>query len=477
MAWPKRMSGILGGGGGVYAAELDADPVPLPPKDACCGARPARGQKLGFAVDDYRIATGEERCVNGKDCDGEHYEPAADVHWTNRAEFVDCDACDVLVDKSPGYILALDGEDWRKGILCDACAAKHNGVEMVWRGDRLVRKSDPDPRIQRWVDAAERMEARPTLAIYSPRDDGMRTLAEGPMRVERTANGARLTFNMPCTMTGTADSFSVTTHDRMIACGRVGAGPTDLRLGTASLCNGWSVIGALNLSGLSEEQLRAMGIGPREDVVNLRDFIGVPAEPMRSRIVFNGEDGGIASALATLDDDGSFSCACGSADPATHADGCKLPWQYRSACVAAALCSGGWADVQKAVAGTLLGASAVALLSWCLRLWAASPAGQIAARDAAVARAIADVPAGCDGERWANVVRVIAALGAECGAPMQEQIGWLGHRTRIFAPLVAAYAAERRAGYSREQAALRATAKLGGAANASWLFAAYEAGR
>ena len=102
----------------------------------------------------------------------------------------------------------------------------------------------------------------------------------------------------------------------------------------------------------------------------------------------------------------------------------------------------------------------------------APKANSTASRDAAVAKAVADVPAGCSAAGWRNVVHVLAADAYERLRTIES---W--DVVLILAsagPLVAAYERERRAGYGKEQAAKRAA---GGSTTVLRLFAAYEAGR
>jgi hypothetical protein len=104
---------------------------------------------------------------------------------------------------------------------------------------------------------------------------------------------------------------------------------------------------------------------------------------------------------------------------------------------------------------------------------------QETARDAAVAKAIADVPEGCDPQRWANVVRVIAA-------DMMEHVLVTEMNGEGAAQLIASqaqYAREAAVEYARDRfvhgyavtAAVDRSAR--GSPVSRRIFAAYEAGR
>lgn len=103
-------------------------------------------------------------------------------------------------------------------------------------------------------------------------------------------------------------------------------------------------------------------------------------------------------------------------------------------------------------------------------------------RDAAVAKAIADVPKGCDPLRWANVVKVLAAgvverqrNAGQFGAMFHDDVYETDAR-----PAVREYARWRFVHrYSREEAARMTLASMGCARCkfTERLFAAYEAGR
>jgi hypothetical protein len=128
---------------------------------------------------------------------------------------------------------------------------------------------------------------------------------------------------------------------------------------------------------------------------------------------------------------------------------------------------------------------AVALLAWCCRLWDASPAGQFAARDVAVAKAIADVPEGCDPARWTNVVRACGAHSVERSEEAPEAAGaaefadLFGWGIDIARAVLPTYAYERRVGWPRHVARSRAlTGREGAELRAAVrAIAAYEAGR
>lgn len=138
----------------------------------------------------------------------------------------------------------------------------------------------------------------------------------------------------------------------------------------------------------------------------------------------------------------------------------------------------------------MIGACALGLFVWLRRLWEATPEGLLAARDAAVATAIADVPEGCDARGWANVVRVIAADNW-CGHTERDTRRAQESFSRFFAsdladaaPSISVYARRRFVfGDSRAQA-LRWVWEYEGGEDvpgalklAERLFAAYEAGR
>lgn len=102
---------------------------------------------------------------------------------------------------------------------------------------------------------------------------------------------------------------------------------------------------------------------------------------------------------------------------------------------------------------------------------AAPKVSPTAARDAAVAKAVADVPACCSAAGWRNVVHVLAADAHELLRTLDSRD--VAQFLTDARPLCAAYERERRAGYGREQAAKRS----GAAAKGLRLLAAYEAGR
>lgn len=217
---------------------------------------------------------------------------------------------------------------------------------------------------------------------------------------------------------------------------------------------------------------------PRSAKAELLTELGKRIGATHSRIRFTTDDAdGALTDVATLNHDGSFSCACGSTGPAEHREGCRLPWQYRMAATwAVDFTNARGEGLQRAVAEGLFGACAVALLTWCCRIWGQSAAGQLAARDAAVAKAIADVPEGCSATGWANVVRVIAADAVERFPRLggADQGATIAMHAAMWAPFVAAYARERAAGYGCEVAAERVR---DGSVCVLRLLAAYEGGR
>jgi hypothetical protein len=96
-----------------------------------------------------------------------------------------------------------------------------------------------------------------------------------------------------------------------------------------------------------------------------------------------------------------------------------------------------------------------------------------AARDAAVTKAVADVPNGCSAAGWRNVVHVLAA---DCHENFPS-LDWWNTRhfeTDSLEAYCLAYERERRAGYGKEQAAERVR---DGSTAVLRLLAAYEAGR
>lgn len=166
---------------------------------------------------------------------------------------------------------------------------------------------------------------------------------------------------------------------------------------------------AVDLERVEAEARMALARDPQPLTIT-----GVPSESApalfgridpRAEIRFCDADAdGASRTLATLRDDRTFSCACGSTDPTTHKDGCELPWRYRAAVFSTATVIGTWEDVVAAVQRTLLGASCVALLAWCRRLWDATPEGQRAAREAALVALVRDVPEGLDPVGWRAAV-------------------------------------------------------------------------
>ena len=118
-----------------------------------------------------------------------------------------------------------------------------------------------------------------------------------------------------------------------------------------------------------------------------------------------------------------------------------------------------------------------------LKTWRASPAAQVALRDAAVAKAIADVPAGCSASGWANVVRVIAA---DLQEHARKGYRWSKHQfdydVRGIRDPLGIYARARFVDGYNVEAAMRDGLRAANKAAvehffAERLFAAYEAGR
>lgn len=85
---------------------------------------------------------------------------------------------------------------------------------------------------------------------------------------------------------------------------------------------------------------------------------------------------------------------------------------------------------------------------------AAPKVSPTATRDAAVAKAVADVPKGCSAAGWRNVVHALAA-DAEEHAPRTAWWNQAWFHPALYGHTVAAYERERRAGYGKEQAAER----------------------
>ena len=290
-----------------------------------CGARPQRGQvlDLGNYFAGFQIAKGDERCTNGKTCDGCHgsddnFERRS---WTEDSPYLDCAVCGNRVEPdgmgSCAMYNAKDGGKWRAGPLCRACDKGYALGELEWRGNRLVRKGAGPavlPQFERvdcppvahltetwrkmeaddalrtrlarectWGDryrvatasgadldaiamkyglartppvAPKTKDAGPTLRVY---DDCGVVLAEGPVRAARTEKGARLHFAVACTTTGTASRYALTVHDVETFGGRINDGPNAMRLNTQALGSGWPIVGILDVSGLSEWQMQALG--------------------------------------------------------------------------------------------------------------------------------------------------------------------------------------------------------------------------
>jgi hypothetical protein len=106
------------------------------------------------------------------------------------------------------------------------------------------------------------------------------------------------------------------------------------------------------------------------NVLTVRRPMSAPPSDRGHRILFEG-DGLLDLATITAPNGGPvvFACACGSADPACHREGCALPWQYRMAATWAIGPTDAHLGLSGAVGAGLLAACAVALLAWCCRLW------------------------------------------------------------------------------------------------------------
>jgi hypothetical protein len=203
----------------------------------------------------------------------------------------------------------------------------------------------------------------------------------------------------------------------------------------------------------------------------------------RARVGF-----GDVGALCTVYEDGATSCSCGKpGEPAIHKGDCRVePWARSAAEIlaAAAKAASSFESAQGAAAAVVLG-------RWLRSVWDATPAGQLVARDAAVAKAIADVPEGCDPGGWANVVRVLAADnwdGPYPRATARNRAGFPQHLHEEVADIrqsIASYARARFVfGYSPAEAlrwVLEAEggeeAEPGAIKLAERLIAAYETGR
>lgn len=107
-----------------------------------CGARPVRGQVLA----DGHIATGEEQCARGKECDGLHTADFGHRTWHGEPVFLSCPICAARVmPYALGSVCGFSVFDpqigkGRESAVCEACfeAHKDNVAALRWEGDRLV---------------------------------------------------------------------------------------------------------------------------------------------------------------------------------------------------------------------------------------------------------------------------------------------------------------------------------------------------
>ena len=152
---------------------------------------------------------------------------------------------------------------------------------------------------------------------------------------------------------------------------------------------------------------------PAESGHDLRDMFTfhravAPSTPIAGHsVVFNAQADqwvNLASIASPMGGDVTFSCACGSTDPAEHRSGCELPWQYRmSATWAMHYTNARGEGLARATAEGLLGAVAVAMLAWCLSVEGYRERARRAAEAPLVALVNA-VPAGIDPRGWGPAV-------------------------------------------------------------------------
>lgn len=228
---------------------------------------------------------------------------------------------------------------------------------------------------------------------------------------------------------------------------------------------------------LPAERAHAASYGTVEDMER-KGAVRSPASRATDLAFGGSQEGG----PARLTSDGVFSCPCGTDAPESHRECCKLPWWAREVAAQAYRVFGQRRRMREASAAakqSMEAVAVVAVLTWFCRLWDASPAGQLAARDAAVEKAVAEVPAGCDAGRWGNVVRTIAADLWELQAGrdgFDSLFRYMVHETGVNATRYAAL----RAQLFGHEAAVREVLRIDGyevRPAMVRLLAAYEAGR